>query len=279
MKPMEGPPLVAHLHLHRNAGSTMDWVLRRNFGEAFATIHGSSPDSVLSEAEVSRFVGAHPGILAVSSHDLRLPLEIAGGRTVLPILLLRHPIDRVGSMYEHERRTSEAAGVAGSFPCLKAWVEEKLNHASYLVCDFQTMFLAAGVDCQSLPTPIEFREAEYVMEQLPFCGVVDQFERSMLVLESMIRRWYPGFDGAFSPQNVSGGRGATLEVRLARMRDELGPLLYRYLELANAYDTQLVEDARVVLARRIEGLPGWQSGLDGIHRRVEGLHGSVSDVA
>jgi hypothetical protein len=265
MIPHEAPPLIAHLRIPHNAGDPVDRVLGRNFGTAFAAIQGPGVSSALSEEGIARLVGASTGILAISSDQLRLPLEAAGDRAILPFLFLRHPIDRITSMFEQEARARSAEEPAEAFPyAMKAWVEAMLDEAPHSICEAQATFLTAGGDSWALPTPIEFREAEYVMEDLPFCGVVDQLDDSLLLFESIVREWFPGFDGTCPSRGVEGGRGSSLGTRLERTKEALGSRLYHRLEVANAYDVQLVEDARRVLARRLEGATGWGLGRDGV---------------
>ena len=66
--------VVVHYHFFKNAGSTIESILEREFGEDFATLHGLTPDTELDNDELSVFLSTHRDIKAVSSHHLRYPL-------------------------------------------------------------------------------------------------------------------------------------------------------------------------------------------------------------
>ena len=94
--------IIVHYHIFKNAGTSIDRVLEENFGAAWASLEGSSATSLLRAQDVQAYVAEHPGLEAVSSHLARPPLP--QGFSVLPIVFLRHPLDRAASVHSHERR-------------------------------------------------------------------------------------------------------------------------------------------------------------------------------
>ena len=65
--------IFVHYHIFKNGGTTIESILRREFGGGFATVHGPRASSVLDAKGLTKFLRLHPGISAVSSHHLRYP--------------------------------------------------------------------------------------------------------------------------------------------------------------------------------------------------------------
>ena len=62
--------VIIHYHLFKNAGTSVDAILRRNFGEGWA----SREYPPRSDGEAAReFLASNPHIAALSSHTLLLP--------------------------------------------------------------------------------------------------------------------------------------------------------------------------------------------------------------
>ena len=63
-------PIIIHYHFFKNAGTSVDAVLQRNFGAGWA----SREYPPRSTSDVARdFLAANPHIVALSSHTLPLP--------------------------------------------------------------------------------------------------------------------------------------------------------------------------------------------------------------
>src|SRR5512141_2873477 len=86
--------VLVHYHIFKNGGSTIEYVLERAFPGRFATVHGPSPDSVLTGEDLAAFIRANPHLTAITSHHLRYPLPAMKDVVIFDICLLRDPIDR-----------------------------------------------------------------------------------------------------------------------------------------------------------------------------------------
>jgi hypothetical protein len=71
--------VFVHFHIFKNGGTTIESVLRREFGEGFASLHGPSENSILTGEDLACFPRARPAGSAVSSHRLRYPLPVIPG--------------------------------------------------------------------------------------------------------------------------------------------------------------------------------------------------------
>ena len=97
--------IILHYHLFKNAGTSVDQVLQQNFGSRWVTRefqHRGNP--AVHRKEVAEWIVAHPDACAFSSHTLELPPPQIDGVEILPVIFIRHPIDRIVSAYSFERR-------------------------------------------------------------------------------------------------------------------------------------------------------------------------------
>jgi hypothetical protein len=62
-----------------------------------------SPWGIVSAGEIARLARREPAIRAISSHQAMPPGPRARGHKVLPNILIRDPIARIGSIYAFER--------------------------------------------------------------------------------------------------------------------------------------------------------------------------------
>ena len=249
------PPRLLHFHIFKNGGSTLDWILRRNFGDAFREVHGPDAQSTLVEEDIELILKEDPSAIVFSSHHFRFPIDRLSH--VFPIVLLRHPLDRVASIFEQERR----AGLVDPYAGLADWVQRCLEERPYVLCDTQTSFLARGGVYYEPPNEIDLSTARTRIEAFDFIGVVDEYDASMVSLEHQLRLWWPHFDARYFPQNRS-DRDPSLGARLAILENLLGDELFGRLERNNVYDARLVEYARSKLHQRLQETAGIHAAFE-----------------
>lgn len=95
--------VLVHYHIFKNAGSTIEYVLQRAFGNRFRAVHGPQPDSVLFGVDLARFLAKNPEVTAVSSHHLKYPLPVLPRTQIFDCCFLRDPIQRLWSMHKYLR--------------------------------------------------------------------------------------------------------------------------------------------------------------------------------
>jgi len=248
--------VIVHYHLFKNAGTTVDSILDRNFpGEAHGHLEGPYPWSTVTSKEILDFALANPQLRVISSHQARLPLPQHPTITFLPVLFLRHPIDRFASVYEFERRQpadslSPSVAIArnGGLATFGNWAVAR--EATAVCRNFQVAHLAgAQSDMRDArATHNDYLQALAHLESLPFFGVVESFEESMELLQEFVRPHVGELNVNFSIENYSPGRRATLESRLDQIENELGASLYRELLEHNALDMLLYRQAKQMFA-------------------------------
>ena len=100
--------VLIHYHLFKNAGTSVDAILRRNFGHRWVNTEFPPRAQADHQEAVRRLILDNPNLAAVSSHTLMLPVPEIEGVEVFPILFVRHPLDRLKSAYEFERQQTTA---------------------------------------------------------------------------------------------------------------------------------------------------------------------------
>jgi hypothetical protein len=245
-------PVICHFHMFKNAGTSLDGALQREFGSAFAEYDGPRANYALSPAEVRAFIEPRPALRAFSSHQVRFPLPEIEEVLWLPAILLRHPLDRAASVYRFERkqRSSSPGATQAKRLDLTGYVRWRLGQGAHnLLCDFQTAFLssnpAEGVRRADLAA------ATARLESAPLAGTVERMDESLACAEPVLHAHLPGLDLSYRMRNVGRDRGSTLAERLAALRTELGDELYAELAARNARDFRLHERANALLDARL----------------------------
>ncbi|BCF98052.1 hypothetical protein PPGU19_026210 [Paraburkholderia sp. PGU19] len=283
--------VIVHYHLFKNAGSTVDSILSRNFpDEQHGHIEGPYPWSTVQPQELVEFSLANPALRVVSSHHARPPLPQHPDIQFLPVLFLRHPIDRFASVYEFERRQpadslspSVAIAREGGLAEFAKWgVGQEAN----AVCrNFQVAHLAnAQHDMRTArATSEDYMSALRHLESLSFFGIVESFQESIEAMQALFRPHFGDINLTHSSENVTPGRHATLVERLAHIRSELGEPLYRSLVELNSLDMLLYDEARKRFADALQtraGVAAAQGKPTSFWRRiVRALRGAHSTSA
>lgn len=228
-------PLVFHYHLFKNAGTSVDRMLDWNFGRAW-TLQEFPFRRHANRIAVAEFVRIHPELRAISSHTALLPTPEVSGVQVIPVIFLRHPIDRLRSAYEFERR--QVADTAGALLAKRCDLAEYLRELLRLprarqARNFQTLRLSYN----SPGAGSERERAIRTIAELPFVGVVEQFEQSIGNLEKIVRPYFRGFTTFNIRSNATQVcREKTLSERIRKLETAVGAALFDELCDANADD-------------------------------------------
>ena len=100
---MSKRPVIVHFHLFKNAGTSVDKILQENFGERWIEIEGPN-NRKLDPEDLIAFIRDNPQYDAISSHTAVVTVQEYEDIEIIPIFLLRHPIDRIRSAYDFERK-------------------------------------------------------------------------------------------------------------------------------------------------------------------------------
>ncbi len=235
--------VILHYHLFKNAGTSVDRVLQRNFPGRWVTAEHPSQRADNSAA-VGAWIAATPEAVAFSSHTAIGPLPRVAGVRILPLLFLRDPIDRILSAYRFERKQdAETLGtrLARSHD-FEGYVRARLAiHGDRQCRNFQTHRLAAF---RPGPEP-EIDRALAALGEIELAGIVEDFAGSMRRIAQALLPLFPAFRFDAPRLNRSD----------PELAPEMSPELRALLAEANADDMVLHRALTARLAAEAEPAP------------------------
>jgi hypothetical protein len=227
--------VILHYHLFKNAGTSLDRILKRHFGGGWASREFPGQRGG-NTALVEAWIRETPEIRAYSSHTMAGPLPQVEGVTVLPVLFLRDPLARIRSAYKFERQQlSDSWGARlAKETDFGGYVRARLEMKGDRQCrDFQVSRLAA-----MRPGPEDelerAKQAARMLRTIGVLGFVDDFDGSVAALAERMRPVWPDFTWQSTRANSS---DETAEIAEA-------PGLAALLRDANAKDLALLAWAR-----------------------------------
>jgi hypothetical protein len=232
-------PLVLHYHLFKNAGTSVDEILIRNFGSLWATEEFPPCGIKSNVAAVEAYLRGRPDLVALSSHTALLPVPDLGGRKVIPVVFIRHPIDRLKSAYEFERR--QGADTFGSR------LAKESDFAGYLrgllasprnrqARNFQAHRLAFNEPPEA---GSEEERAMTTLKTLEFVGLVEAFDESVKRMSRLLTPYFSKFELTTVRKNITRRETRLIEERQSDIRSEIGTGLYSELIAANDLDLKI----------------------------------------
>ena len=244
--------IILHYHLFKNAGTSVDHSLKANFRGHWHAQEGKA--SGWPSAEVTDYLLAHTNIKVLSSHTALLPVPVIEGTNIYPVIFIRHPIDRVRSIYDFERKQTDVTegSKMAKITDLCGFVEWRLQRkGDRSLRNFQTHRFAAAVTPQAAPKLSEEERALLAIDALPFVGIVEQYDHSLARLQEWLLPIFDGIELRPTKANVTQRSDQSLDDRLAALRAELGPSLYKALVDANQSDLNLYSAVLAQAARQV----------------------------
>jgi hypothetical protein len=255
--------VFVHYHIFKNGGTTIESILRREFGARFATVHGPADGDVLDGKSLTGFLRRNPGVSAVSSHHLRYPKPTVRGWVVFDCCFLRHPLDRLVSLYNHYRRanSSDPLSQRASRQDPPEFMRHLLRDSPDMASDVQVAHLANGGAFARPANERDLDRAVQVFRDMSVPGIVEMFDESLVAAEYFLKPAFPELRLHHSPENVSRPdrtRPADLERTLV---DLWGADVYADLLRLNRLDLELFRQAKIENQRRLFLMPDLQERL------------------
>lgn len=248
-------PVILHMHIFKNGGTTIDSILEREFHRSFATLHGPSDESTLSGDDVIAFIEQHPATQVISSHHLRYPKPRINGYSFLDICMLRHPLDRLHSMYRYLRKKHSEQHplreLARAHECGPFFVACMNEYRSWIE-NVQVAFLSSR---QNADDADALTRALARLHEIDLLGTTDLFDESLVTWEYLLYPLFPGISFHFLAQNVTRSREQPLDSRLQDFRNECGSDVFDQLLALNSGDLTLFEAATHYVEHRFLARP------------------------
>lgn len=252
--------IIVHYHIFKNAGSSIDFILKKNFGNLWMAFDRSKDGEIIPKEDLEKLILDNPEIMVVSSHQLRPPIPTNAEFNVIPIFMLRHPIARVRSIYNYERSEHRAKEIEEkgrmhtimankfSFKEYIEWAVRKTKGAS--IRNYQTICLSCvQAKMQNpwsvIPDASHLAEAKKFLESVPFIGIVERFDESISIFNKKISPLFDKLEFFYAKTNFSQSHNLSIEENLSAIKKEIGEALYKELEEANKFDIELYKLATV----------------------------------
>lgn len=186
--------VIFHYHLFKNAGTSLDRILQKNFGDRWVTAEfpmGGNNNTAL----VEDWIRDTPQATAYSTHTAVGPLPQVEGVEIVPVMLLRDPIARIQSAYRFERKQQAdtwGAQLAKTHD-FEGYVRARLDRPTDRQCrNFQCARLAS-LKPGDAPELDRAKTAAQQITKHGVLGKVSQFDQTLIALQHRLSNSFPEF--------------------------------------------------------------------------------------
>lgn len=251
-KPEGNRHILIHFHIFKNAGTSIDRSLQECFGNGWLPLDPEKNEEVFTLDDISEQIESRPNVAAISSHQVRFSPQKSLNFKFYPIVMLRHPILRVKSIYDFERTTVRRAQSkaihteAANQMTFQEWIEWslKLPTTAAPLANYQTRmcsFTANGAkkgDWSAQVTMNNYEEALSNLENA-YVGTLGAFSQSLRTIEARLKYRFPTLVMTPYVTNTSMERNKVTDRSIDSIRSEMRPAVYSSLCEANCYDLLL----------------------------------------
>jgi len=263
-------PVLIHFHIFKNAGTTLEWVFRNNFSKNVVSIDSDDPKGILHFDKILEILENNQNTKAISSHQLRFPIPNNNKFEFIPIIFVRHPIDRAISIYHFQRKR-----IDGNRPgIIKAkeldlngyikWNLERKTHRA--VKNFQVLYIS-DKPINSIVDENDFKIAIQRIKQSKIIGIVDRFDESLVLAEEILKEYFLTIDLSYIKQNVSENREGDLKTKLEEGKNKLEKQVWENLLDENKFDLELYEKTKEELDIRLGKIKKLDSKISNFKNR------------
>ena len=246
--------ICLHFHIFKNAGSTIDWTLRKNFSKNAISIDDiNDPGTIIPFTTLLDFIRVNPNTKSISSHQIRYPIPDIGDINFIPILFIRDPIERVFSVYNFKKRINDK--LDGTIKIKKSGFSEFVTWSldpNYMVTNnYQVDFLSysekkSGISKNDLET------AKIILKSCKILGVVERMNESLILAEEILKPYFKNIDLSYIKQNVSTKKDKKISANSYSEKFQIDEKLVDNLFSQNILDCDLHSFANKELDKRLE---------------------------
>ena len=274
-------PIILHYHLFKNAGTTIDWILEKNFGKNAIRMDADIPRGILPNKTVLQFIEKNPNVNSVSSHRLRLPVPENTKFFFLPMIFIRHPIDRIFSIYSYNKRRKDVRTIPeenAKKMNVSEYITSNLIHKkNHAMKNFQVLVLTKSKNDEKICKE-DLEIAKKRLAKLFIFGVVDRLDESLVLAEERLRPFFKKIDLSYVTKNVSVDRSMSLEERLKEDHKSIGEILMNELKEKNSQDQSLYDFSKIILNEKINGIENFDEKMKNFKSRCHSLKNKVLSI-
>jgi len=263
-------PICLHFHIFKNAGTTIDSILEKNFSKDAVRIDTEKPSEIIPMDIILDYLKKNPEIKSISSHQIRFPIPTNSVFNFIPMLFIRHPLDRIFSIYSYQKNRKDPRNEAARKARIttpKEFIEWSLGAKKNMVMkNFQVMFLSKN-DVSVEVEDFDFKLAVNRMKLSIILGVVDRLNESLVMAEEVLSHYFPNIDLSYVPKKISKERADNLIERLEEGKTLIGNSLMNELNSKNEFDLKLYSLANDELDNRIKKIENFDNKVENLKRR------------
>lgn len=253
--------IILHYHIFKNAGTTIQFILTRNFGKALASLESEEFNTALGNDVLINFIARHRRVKAITSHQLRPPKPQHQNFLFHDILFLRNPLARFSSMYDFYRRTAatdDPLTREAKQRTTRDFLKLLIDKYPHYVNNVQVSFLASTSRQRAEPA---LQAAIRVAREATVLGVTELFDIGAVLAEQTLGSVFRRLSFGYVAKNVSSMAPRELATHLSQFQDACGSDVYEQLIKLNSLDLELVRVAGEEVSRRFELIPNRQTLL------------------
>jgi len=217
-------------------------VLKNSFGDQWLSFDPKDPGGKITSSALSDTIESNSDKVAFSSHCIVPPLP-EGEFTVFPIVVLRDPISRVMSAYLFEWKKQLALEKPKG--TLTEYIQNKFSSPrANAIEDFQTIRLSVSEYDRGTPRKSKHDEeiladAKQFIAELPVFCLVEDFQRSLMMLEDYLSPTFPDMNFDIQAKNTTQDTSIPLHERHEKIKTLIGTDTYDELVRRNQLDIKL----------------------------------------
>ncbi|WP_323718693.1 sulfotransferase family 2 domain-containing protein [Paracoccus aminovorans] len=196
--------IVFHYHLFKNAGTSLDRLLKDNFGNRWLTREFGLA-SQNNTPEVEGWISSTPDGIAYSTHTAMGPFPVVRDVTIIPIIFLRDPIERILSAYRFERK--QQADTWGTRLArehdLNGYVRARLARPNDRQCRNFYAHRLASLASSDGPELERATRGLSLLNSVGVVGRVESFDAALSRLSARLVSHFPDFSWRSTRANVS----------------------------------------------------------------------------
>jgi len=273
-------PVFLHYHIFKNGGQTLEWILEKNFSEYAIRIDTDLTAGILSNDVLLDCLNKNQKIKSISSHQIRFPVPESTSFHFIPIVFIRHPIDRAVSVYYFNRKRTDLDNKAIQKTKnldLNEFLKWNLENKKYKVLkNFQVLYFSK-TNGNSDVVYVDLQLAKNRLKQCEILGVVDRFDESLVIAEESLKQNFSDIDLSYIKQNVSPNRRDKLSERLDDVKSLVEEEVFNSTEKVNELDLDLYATANMELDNRLKKIKNLDAKLEDFQKRCKMAYDHTPD--
>jgi len=265
-------PVFLHYHIFKNGGQTLEWILEKNFSKYAIRIDTEITAGILSNDVLLDCLNKNQKIKSISSHQIRFPVPESTNYHFIPIVFIRHPIDRAVSVYYFDKKRTDLDNKAirkiKSLD-LNEFFKWSLKNKKYKVLkSFQVLYLSK-TNVSSDVVDVDLQLAKNRLKQCEILGVVDRFDESLVVAEELLKPNFSDIDLSYIKQNINPNRHDKLSERLDDVKSLVEENVFSLTAKVNELDLDLYATANMELDKRLKKIKNLDAKLEDFRKRCK----------